>query len=243
MIMARIFGARSAAMNMCSVRHSPMPSAPYSCAVRASSGVSAFARTRSRRCSSAQRRTVRNSSVHSGADNGTSSVVTSPVVPLMAILSPSRSTVEFTLTSRAARSISRLAAPDTQGRPMPLATSAAWLALPPSDVRMPRAAKNPATSAASVKGLTSTTSRPSSAAATASSAEKTISPLAAPGEAFTPQASTPYSASRSNVSCRSDSRLPASIVQSASPLSSRPSSTASTAKRTAAWAGRLAVRV
>ena len=33
MIIARIFGWRSAAMNMCSVRHSPMPSAPCSIAL------------------------------------------------------------------------------------------------------------------------------------------------------------------------------------------------------------------
>ena len=55
---------------------------------------------------------------------------------------------------------------------------------------MPRAAKNPATSSASVKGRISTTWRPDSAASTALSAVKTISPLAAPGDAATPRAST-----------------------------------------------------
>ncbi len=73
---------------------------------------------------------------------------------------------------------------------MPRATSAAWLALPPSEVRMPRAAWKPATSSASVNGRTRITSRPWRLAATASSAVKTISPLAAPGEAATPFAST-----------------------------------------------------
>ena len=66
---------------------------------------------------------------------------------------------------------------------MPRATSAACEALPPSEVRIPRAALNPATSSASVNGLTRTTGIPSSVAATASAAVKTIAPLAAPGEA------------------------------------------------------------
>ena len=70
---------------------------------------------------------------------------------------------------------------------MPRATSAACEALPPSEVRIPLAAWKPATSSASVNGRTRITSRPSSAAATASAAVKTTSPLAAPGEALTPR--------------------------------------------------------
>ena len=54
MIIARTSGSRSSAMNMCSVRQRPMPSAPNSRAFAASSGVSAFARTRRRRIPSAQ---------------------------------------------------------------------------------------------------------------------------------------------------------------------------------------------
>ena len=96
----------------------------------------------------------------------------------------------FTLTVRAPRSMSSSEAPHTHGRPMPRATSAAWDALPPSLVRMPRAAWNPATSSASVNGRTRMTSRFSCSAATASSAVNTIAPLAAPGEAATPRAST-----------------------------------------------------
>ena len=57
-------------------------------------------------------------------------------------------------------------------------------------VRIPLAAWKPATSSASVNGRTRITSRPSSAAATASAALNTISPLAAPGEAATPRTST-----------------------------------------------------
>ena len=166
-----------------------------------------------------------------------------PAVPSIAIRSPSLRTVPFTRTSRAERSISSSDAPHTAGRPIPRATSAAWLALPPSLVRMPLAAKNPATSSASVNGRTSTTSRPSSPAATASSAVNTISPFAAPGEALTPRASTSNLASGSKVGWSSASSAAASIVASASSRSSSPSSTASTAKRTAAWAGRFALRV
>jgi hypothetical protein len=98
----------------------------------------------------------------------------------------------------------------------------------------------PATSSASVNGRTRITS-PS--AATASSAVKTILPLAAPGEAPTPRARTAYSAAGSNIGCSSASSLSASIVASACVLVSSPSATASTAKRTAACAGRCALRV
>ncbi len=126
----------------------------------------------------------------SGSSSGTSSAVTCPAEPSIAIRSPSQSVVSPTLTVLALRSISSDAAPDTHGLPIPRATSAAWEALPPSAVRMPLAAWKPATSSASVNGRTRITSRPSSAAATASSAVKTIAPLAAPGEAATPSAST-----------------------------------------------------
>ena len=152
----------------------------------------------------------------------------------MAIVSPSPSFVPFTLSVFAWRSMSSAAAPDTHGLPIPRATSAAWLALPPSAVRIPRAAWKPATSSASVNGRTRITSRPSSAAWTASSAVKTIAPFAAPGEAATPSASTSKSASRLKPGWRSASSRSASIVAIACPLSSSPSSTASTAKRTAA---------
>ena len=53
-IISRTIGSRPSAMNMCSVRQRPMPSAPNSRALAASSGVSAFARTRMRLSSSAQ---------------------------------------------------------------------------------------------------------------------------------------------------------------------------------------------
>jgi hypothetical protein len=169
--------------------------------------------------------------------------VTIPSEPSIAIRSPRRSTVSPTFTVSSARSISSALAPHTHGRPMPRATSAACEALPPSLVRIPRAASKPATSSASVNGRTRITSLPAAAASTASGAVKTISPLAAPGEAGTPCASTAISACGSNVGCRSASSLEASIVISARSRVSRPSATASAAKRTAACAGRFALRV
>ncbi len=190
MIIARIFGWRSSAMNMCSVRHRPMPSAPSSRARRASSGVSALARTPRRRIWSAHSSTCSKFSSTRASTSGTSSTVTWPLVPSIAIASPSCRLVPSTDTVFAARSITSAWAPTTAGRPIPRATSAACEALPPSEVRIPLAAWKPATSSASVNGRTRITSRPSSAACTASAAVNTIAPLAAPGEALTPEAST-----------------------------------------------------
>ena len=73
---------------------------------------------------------------------------------------------------------------------MPRATSAACEALPPSLVRMPCAAKNPATSSASVNGRTSTTCGTGLGRGDRRRAVNAIAPLAAPGDAATPRAST-----------------------------------------------------
>ncbi len=243
MIIARIFGWRSSAMNMCSVRHSPMPSAPSSRAFLAPAGSSALARTPSRRSSSAHSSTRSKYSSTRASMSGTSSRVTQPLVPSMAMKSPASTVVPLAEIVSAPRSIFSALAPTTAGRPMPRATSAACEALPPSLVRIPLAAWKPATSSASVNGRTRMTSRPSCSAWTASLAVNTTSPLAAPGEALTPLASTSKSAFGSNVGWRSASNDEGSIVVSASSLDNRPSSTASHANRTAAWAGRFALRV
>ena len=79
---------------------------------------------------------------------------------------------------------------------MPRATSAAWLALPPSLVRMPCAAWKPATSSASVKAADEDHVAALAAAAHARRALSTISPLAAPGDAATPRAMIRISADR-----------------------------------------------
>ena len=78
-------------MNMCSVRQSPIPSAPNSRAFAASSGVSAFARTRRRRRSSAQSRIVPKFSSIAGGTSGTEPTITRPVPPSTVSWSPSRS--------------------------------------------------------------------------------------------------------------------------------------------------------
>ncbi len=58
-IISRTARMRSSSKNMCSVRQSPMPSAPNFSATRASAGVSALVRTPSLRTSSAQPISVR----------------------------------------------------------------------------------------------------------------------------------------------------------------------------------------
>ena len=56
---------------------------------------------------------------------------------------PSRSSRPATRSTRALPSIESPPAPETQGRPMPRATTAAWLVIPPRAVRMPFAACMP----------------------------------------------------------------------------------------------------
>ena len=69
-IISRTAWMRSSSKNMCSVRHSPMPSAPNFTATRASFGVSALARTPSLRTASAQAISVPNSPESSGSTIG-----------------------------------------------------------------------------------------------------------------------------------------------------------------------------
>ena len=168
MIIARIFGCRSSAANMCSVRQSPMPSAPSSRARRAPSGVVGV------------RAHAQPAQLVGPAEHA--------LEVLVDLRLDERHVVERHAAARAvdrdqvarlddrAVDADRLAprgrsrarsAPTTAGRPIPRATSAACDALPPSDVRIPRAAWKPATSSASVNGRTRITSRPSPAASTA----------------------------------------------------------------------------
>ena len=78
---------------MCSVRQSPMPSAPNLTATRASAGVSALARTPSLRTLSAQPISVPNSPDSAGSIIGTRPASTWPVEPSMVMISPRLSTV------------------------------------------------------------------------------------------------------------------------------------------------------
>ena len=90
MIISRIAPMRAASKNMCSVRDSPMPSAPKPRAACASAGVSALARTFSLRSESAQPISVAKSPESCGWIVGTSPSITSPVEPLIVIRSPAR---------------------------------------------------------------------------------------------------------------------------------------------------------
>ena len=127
---------------------------------------------------------------------------------------------------------------------MPRATSAACEALPPSEVRMPFAAWKPATSSASVNGPDQ-----DDVAAVGGGGDGLLGgehdgALGRARRGGDAAGDAPRSApAGSKVGCSSASSAPASIVAIASAGVSRPSATASTAKRTAACAGRLALRV
>ena len=172
-----IFSWRSSPKNMCSVRHSPMPSAPNSRALRASSGVSALVRTRRR----AQLVGPPQDGVERLADLGLDERdVVGGDRAGRAVDGEPVAGVQRRRRRRAPRR-PRGRSPgrwrrSPPGTPMPRATSAACEALPPSEVTIPLAAWKPATSSASVNGRARITSRPSAAAATASAAVKTISP-------------------------------------------------------------------
>ena len=189
MIISRTTGSRSGAMNMCSVRQRPIPCAPNSRALRASSGVSAFARTRRRRSSSAQPSTVWKSSLMSGATSSTAPRMTSPVPPSIVIVSPSRTSCPAMRTSRASRSTCSASQPATHGLPIPRATTAACEVMPPCAVSTPAASISPWMSSGVVSQRTRITAScwPCSAAVSASS---TTFPDAAPGDALSPFATT-----------------------------------------------------
>ncbi len=137
------------------------------------------------------------------------------------------------------------AQPATHGLPIWRATTAACEVAPPRAVRIPCATAMPWKSSGEVSTRTSTTCSPRPTHSTAVSALKTARPTAAPGEAFRPLA-TRVALARpvgSNWSRSSWSTCAGSIRAIASSLVIMPSSTMSTAIRTAAAAVRLAERV
>ncbi len=89
---------------------------------------------------------------------------------------------------------------------MPRATTAAWEVMPPRAVRMPSAAFMPRMSSGEVSIRTRMTFSPAFAFSSASSAENTTRPTAAPGDAGRPRAITLRSAVGSRVGCSSWSR-------------------------------------
>ena len=230
-------------MNMCSVRQSPIPCAPKSRALAASSGVSAFARTFSRRTSSAQPRIVSKSSLICGGTSGTAPITTRPVPPSIVIVSPSASCWPPIASVRVSRSIVSSSQPATQGLPIPRATTAACEVIPPWAVRIPAAWIRPWMSSGVVSQRTRITLSPALPRSSARSASSTTAPQAAPGEAFRPRAATSSSADGSIIGCSSWSSCDGSIRTTASSREIRPSSLIETAAFSAAAAVRLAERV
>jgi hypothetical protein len=134
-------------------------------------------------------------------------------------------------------------APDTQGLPMPRATTAACEVIPPRVVRMPSAACMPWMSSGEVSTRTRMTRLSLALSVSASSAENTISPDAAPGEAGSPVAMSLRSALGSMVGCSSWSSAAGSMREIASLREINPSFARSTAIFSAALAVRLPARV
>ncbi len=242
---------------MCSVRHRPMPWAPSARARAASSGVSALARTSRRRTESAWARAPRTASVSGPVDvpvsrarptseavSGSSPRCTVPAVPSTETVSPSLTTVPSgAVKRRAVGSTASASAPHTHTLPMPRATTAAWLVLPPRLVSTASAAIMPGRSSGVVSRRTRTVCSPAAARRTASAESNTATPTAAPGEAGTPWARGTRSSvvsKRGNIS-RVSSAPSTRIRASSAPMV--PSSPRSWAMRKAASAVRLPTRV
>ncbi len=257
---ARIIASTSALRsprNMCSVRHRPMPWAPRARARAASSGVSALARTSRRRTESAWTSAPRTASVSgpvplpvssarptSDAVSGSAPRWTVPAVPSTETVSPSCTTAPvFVVNRRATGSTVTASAPHTQTLPIPRATTAAWLVLPPRLVSTASAAIMPGRSSGVVSRRTRTVCSPAAARRTASAESKTATPTAAPGEAGTPWArgtSAGVVSKRGNIS--RVSAAPSTRTRASSALIV-PSAPRSWAMRKAASAVRLPTRV
>ncbi len=221
-----------------------MPWAPNSRARAASSGVSALARTASVRARSAHSSNrARYGLAGSGGTSGASPAKTVPVVPSIVMRSPSRKVAPPIVMDPS--SWNRIAVtPQTAGLPMPTATIAAWLVLPPRAVRMPWASIMPWKSSGVVSSRTRITCSPALPRRSASSAVKQTAPTAAPGEALTPLPRGSGAFSRSSWGSRSWRTWSGSTSDTSASCSLRtPSSTRSTAMRTIAWALRLPLRV
>ena len=140
-------------------------------------------------------------------------------------------------------STSSSSAPQTHVLPMPRATTAAWLVLPPRLVRMPLAAIMPCRSSGLVSRRTRMTASPAAACSTALAESNTTLPTAAPGDALTPlviRFGSLLRSNRGNISWASWSPV---TRMTASSMSMRPWSTSWVAMRKAAPAVRLPTRV
>ena len=161
----------------------------------------------------------------------------------MVMTCPSFSTAGPTLATLLCTSTTMLSAPDTQGLPMPRATTAACEVLPPREVSTPWAAKKPWMSSGLVSSRTRMIFSPALPRASAVSASKTIIPEAAPGDAGRPVASgwpLKDGSSRGTSSCSS---ISGGTRSSARRRSISPSRSISTEVRTSASAFILPLRV
>ena len=205
--------------------------------------MSAFVRTFSRLNPSAHSRIAVKSSLSCGGTSGTEPTITSPVPPLIVIVSPSFSSCPGSRAVFAFTSTCSASQPVTHGVPIPRATTAACEVSPPWAVRIPFACTIPWKSSGVVSQRTRITLSPALPRSSAVSASKTIVPDAAPGEALRPFATTVTSAAGSIIGWRSWSSCAGSIRATASSFEISPSSTISTAARSAAAAVRFAERV
>mmetsp|Transcript_32478 Transcript_32478/g.51976 ORF Transcript_32478/g.51976 Transcript_32478/m.51976 type:complete len:481 (+) Transcript_32478:363-1805(+) len=231
--------------NMCSVRTSPMPSAPFSRAVAASSGVSALASTLRRRKPSTQDMNSPRSPLIAGGARSAAPLMTSPVVPLRLSQSPSCSFTPPSVSHRLSSSTTSSEQPDTHTFPQPRATTAAWLVMPPRAVRIPSDAFIPPTSSGDVSTRTRITFLPAACSSSAVGVSNTTCPTAAPGEAGrpTPMTSAAYAASSLNCGCSSWSMCVGSTSSTAFLVSIMPAATRSTAIFTAPAPVRFPLRV
>ena len=118
--------------------------------------------------------------------DATRAIFTSPVRPSNEMYSPSLTVLPLTRTVFRASSILELPAPTMDGFPICRPTTAAWEVIPPVAVRMPCDTNMPWMSSGTVSRRTRMTGLPCCVHSTASSAENTTCPLAAPGEAGSP---------------------------------------------------------
>ena len=172
---------------MCSVRQRPIPFAPKRNASSAFFGVSPLAYTSNpltvwpeavlrvdlARISSAQPRNVSRSPEIVAGFTATCPSYTLPVAPSIVRKSPFLYDLPFTTIVLASLNVTS-EQPQTQGVPIPRATTAACDVRPPVDVRIPCATAIPAMSSGEVSLRTRRTFLPSFAQASASSAVNTI---------------------------------------------------------------------
>ena len=184
-----------------------------------------------------------NSSDNFGGSVSSSPKYTSPRAPSIDIESPSERVLSPFVIVFSFISIINFSAPTTHGFPIPLATTAAWLVIPPFVVKIPTEEFMPWISSGLVSSLTKITFLPFSASISAVSASNTITPTAAPGEAFNALPNNSLFWDSMNWGCNKFVILFASTISIDSSLVVMFSLWKSIAILTSAWAVRLAFRV